>query len=341
MNKTYRIAVVGVTGLVGETALALLAERGFPVSEVFALDVKTATGGRVGFKDAYLRVQDLAAFDFTRADLAFFCIDEALAAEHAPRAAAAGCVVIDDSAQFRLDEDVPLVVPEVNPQTLAGFNQRRIIANPNTGVTLMSLVLKPLHDVAGIERINVCTYQAVSGTGKAAVDELAGQSAAIFNMKPLKSRIYPKQIAFNVLPQIGELLDNGYTREEMKMLWETRKVLAAPDLRVNATTVRVPVFYGHGLALHLETRDKLAANDARRLLKKTAGVKVLDTGKTGGYPTPVTEAAGKDAVYVGRLREDHSHPRGLALWIVADNVRKGSALNGIQIAEILVKDYLN
>ena len=341
MSKQYRIAVAGVTTLVGETALALLAEREFPISEMFALDLRENALGRAEFNDSYLRVQDVASFDFTQADIALFCGDEAMAAAHAPRAAAAGCTVIDDSAHFRLDADVPLVVPEVNAEAIAGHTKRRIIANPNTGVTLMSVALKPLHDAAGIERINVCTYQAVSGTGKAALDELAGQAAGIFNMKPVKPRVYPKQIAFNVLPQIGDFMDNGYTREEMKMLWELRKVLAAPDLQVNATTVRVPVFYGHALALHVETRDKLGIDAARALLKKAPGVKLIDARKSGAYPTPVTEAAGNDAVYVGRLREDISHPRGLDLWIVADNVRKGAALNSIQIAEILVKDHFN
>jgi len=339
VSKTFRVAVVGVTTLVGETVLALLAERDFPIVELFALDLRQNALGRAEFKESYLRVRDVAAFDFAQADIAFFCGDEALAAEHAPRAAAAGCVVIDDSAQFRLEEDVPLVVPEVNAGALADFERRRIVANPNTGVTLMSVALKPLHDAAGIERINVCTYQAVSGSGRSAVDELAGQAAAIFNMKPVKHRVYPKQIAFNVLPQIGELMDDGYTREEMKMLWETRKVLGAPDLRVNATAVRVPVFYGHSLAVHVETRDKLGADEARRLLKKAPGVKLVDMRKLGAYPTAVTEAAGNDAVYVGRVREDLSCPRGLDLWVVADNVRKGAALNSIQIAEILVKDH--
>lgn len=339
MSRKYRVAVAGVTTLVGESVLALLAERTFPLLELFALDLRQNALGRAEFNDSYLRVRDIAAFDFAQTDLAFFCGDESLAAEHAPRAAAAGCVVIDDSAQFRLDKDVPLVVPEVNADTLAHFRERRIIANPNTCVTLMSVALKPLHDAAGIERINVCTYQAVSGSGRTAVDELGNQAAAIFNMKPVTHRVYPKQIAFNVLPQIGEFADNGYTREEMKMLWEARKVLGAPDLQVNATTVRVPVFYGHSLAVHVETRDKLSAKEARGLLKKAPGVKLVDVHKTGGYPTPVTEGAGHDAVYVGRLREDISHPRGLNLWIVADNVRKGAALNGIQIAEILVKDH--
>lgn len=339
MSRTYRVAVAGVTTLVGEAVLALLSEREFPLLELFALDASDNARGRAEFKESYLRVRDIAAFDFAQADIAFFCGDEKLAAEHAPRAAAAGCVVIDDSAQFRLDDDVPLVVPEVNANTLETFKQRRIVANPNTCVILMSVALKPLHDAAGVERINVCTYQAVSGSGRAAVDELGNQAAAIFNMKPIKHRVYPKQIAFNVLPQIGDFMDNGYTREEMKMLWEMRKVLDAPELQVNATAVRVPVFYGHSLAVHVETRDQLSAKEAQRLLKKAQGVKLVDPRRVGGYPTPVTEAAGHDAVYVGRVREDPSHPRGLDLWLVADNVRKGAALNGIQIAEILVKDH--
>ena len=341
MSGKYRVAVAGVTTLVGETLLTLLAEREFPLLELFALDLRENALGRAEFNNNYLRVRDIAAFDFAQADIAFFCGDEALATEHAPRAAAAGCVVIDDSAQFRLDEDVPLVVAEVNAAVIGNYERRRILANPNTGVTLMGVALKPLHDAAGLERINVCTYQAVSGSGRAAVDELGNQAAAIFNMKPVRHRVYPKQIAFNVLAQIGEVLDDGYTLEEMKMQWELRKVLAAPELAVNATAVRVPVFYGHALAVHVETRSKLALEEARRLLKKAPGVKLVDTRRAGGYPTPVTEAAGSDAVYVGRLREDHTHPRGLDLWLVADNVRKGAALNSIQTAEILVKEHLD
>jgi len=341
MPDKYNVAIVGVTGAVGETALALLAERDFPVATVYALDGAEHAGGRVEFREGYVRIQDVAGFDFSQAQIGLFCVGEALAALHVPRAAAAGCIVIDDSAQFRYEQDVPLVVPEVNAPAIAEYVKRGIIANPNTCVTSLLVALKAIIDAVGVERINVATYQAVSGIDKKGVDELAGQAAALFNMKGITSKVFSKQIAFNVLPVIGELLDNGYTREEMKMLWEVRKILGDDSVRVNATCVRVPVFYGHSQAVHVETRDKITAVAARRLLQKASGVTVLDGGKAGAYPTAVTEAVGKDAVYVGRLREDLSCANGLDLWVVADNLRKGAALNSIQIAEILVKEYLS
>lgn len=341
MPAKYDVAIVGATSVVGETLLSLLTEREFPVAKLYPLDSAQFAGGRVEFRDAYASLQDVADFDFSRVHIAFFCADEETAAIHVPRATAAGCIVIDDSAQFRYDADVPLVVPEVNDHALAGHGRRGIIANPNTCVTLLLLALKGIYDAAGIERINVATYQAVSGMGKAAMDELASQTMAIFNMKGVTSKVYPKQIAFNVLPVIGELMENGYTREEMKMVWETRKILGDESLQVNATCVRVPVFFGHSLAVHIETRDKITAAAARKLLNDTPGVELMDQRRADAYPTAVTEAVGTDPVYIGRVREDASHPHGLDLWIVADNVRKGAALNSIQIAEILVKDYLS
>jgi aspartate-semialdehyde dehydrogenase len=341
MPSAYNVAIVGITSAVGETILAMLAERDFPVATLFALDGLEGAGGRVEFNETYVRLQDVAAFDFSHAHIAFFCAGEQISTLHAPRAAAAGCIVIDDSAQFRYEADVPLVVPEVNASAVAAYKKRGIIANPNSCVTLLVVALKAIHDAVGIKRINVATYQAVSGMGKAGMDELATQATSLFNMKGVVSKVYPKQIAFNVLPVIGELLDNGYSREEMKMVWETRKILGDDDIQVNATCVRVPVFYGHSQAVHVETRIKITVAAARRLLEKSPGVKLMDGKKPGAYPTAVTEAAGKDAVYVGRLREDISHDKGLDLWIVADNVRKGAALNSIQIAEILVKDYLD
>lgn len=340
MPARYNVAIVGVTSAVGEAVLSLLMERDFPVGTLFAVDSPDIAAGRVEFRESYVRLQVLDDFDFSQAHLAFFCAGEEIAALHAPRAAAAGCIVIDDSAQFRYEADVPLVVPEVNAPAIAAYAKRGIIASPGSCATLLLVALKAIYDAVGIERINVATYQAVSGTGKAAMDELATQTTSLFNMKGITNKVYPKQIAFNVLPSIGEVLDGGYTREEMKMLWETRKILEDDTIKVNATCVRVPVFYGHSLAVHIETREKIAAAAARRLLEKSPGVKVMDGSKAGAYPTAVTEAAGKDGVYVGRLREDISHPRGLDLWVVADNVRKGAALNSIQIAEILVKDYL-
>jgi len=332
--------VVGATGAVGESMLSILAERRFPVDKVFAVASARSAGNRVPFGGTYLPVQDLDTFDFADVQIGLFSPGAAVSKVYAPRAAAAGCVVIDNTSQFRYDDDIPLVVPEVNPQAIARYTNRGIIANPNCSTIQLLVALKPLYDAVGIERINVCTYQAVSGTGKEAIEELAAQTAALLNAKPIAASVYPKQIAFNCLPQIDVFQDNGYTKEEMKMVWETRKIMGDPNIQVNPTTVRVPVFYGHSEAVHIETRDKLDAVRARALLVKAPGVKVIDERKDGGYPTAVTDAAHADSVFVGRIREDISHPRGLNLWVVADNVRKGAALNSIQIAEILVKSYL-
>ena len=260
--------------------------------------------------------------------------------QYAPKAVAAGCVVVDNTSQFRYDDDIPLVVPEVNPHAIARHTNRGIIANPNCSTIQMVVALKPIYDAVGIERINVCTYQAVSGTGKEAMKELAAQTAQLLNGQPVEPRVYPNQIAFNVLPHIDVFQDNGYTKEEMKMVWETRKILEDDSVQVNPTTARVPVFYGHSEAVHIETREKITAQTARQLLENAPGVVVLDKHQDGGYPTAVTVSAGSDPVYVGRIREDISHPRGLNLWVVADNVRKGAALNSVQIAETLVRDYL-
>jgi len=249
-------------------------------------------------------------------------------------------VVIDNTSQFRYDDDIPLVVPEVNPAAIASYTNRGIIANPNCSTIQMLVALKPIYDAVGIERINVCTYQAVSGTGKEAIKELAGQTASLLNGQDAKVDVYPRQIAFNVLPQIDVFQDNGYTKEEMEMVWETQKIFEDDSIKVNPTTVRVPVFYGHSEALHIETREPISAAKALELLGKAEGVEVLDERVDGGYPTAVSESAGHDPVYVGRVREDISHPRGLNMWVVSDNVRKGAALNSVQIAEILVKDFL-
>jgi aspartate-semialdehyde dehydrogenase len=340
MSKKYDVAVVGATGAVGETMLEILAERRFPVGEVYAVASSRSAGSRVKFGDRSLVVQDLAEFDFSKVQIGLFSPGASVSAVYAPKAAAAGCVVIDNTSQFRYDDDIPLVVPEVNPQAIAQYKNRGIIANPNCSTIQMLVALKPIYDAAGITRINVCTYQAVSGTGKEAIEELAVQTANLLNAKPIEAKVYPRQIAFNVLPQIDVFMDNGYTKEEMKMVWETRKIMGDDSIQVNPTTVRVPVFYGHSEAVHIETRDKITVEQARELLQKAPGVVVLDERKDGGYPTAVTEGANHDPVYVGRIREDISHPRGLDLWVVADNVRKGAALNSIQIAEVLVRDYL-
>ena len=341
MAKEFDVAVVGATGAVGETIISILEERKFPVRNLYPLASSRSAGSRVEFKGRQLVVGDLDEFDFSQVQIGLFSAGGSVSEKYAPKAAATGCVVIDNTAHFRYDDDVPLVVPEVNPDAVAGYTQRNIIANPNCSTIQMLVALKPIYDAVGIERINVCTYQAVSGTGKEAIEELAGQTAALLNAKPVEAKVYPKQIAFNVLPQIDVFMDNGYTKEEMKMVWETKKIFADDAILVNPTAVRVPVFFGHSEALHIETRDKISVAEAQALLDKAPGVELLDVREPGGYPTAVTESAGKDPVFVGRIREDISHPRGLDLWVVADNVRKGAALNSVQIAEILIKQYLS
>jgi aspartate-semialdehyde dehydrogenase len=340
VSKRFDVAVVGATGAVGQVMLEILAERDFPVGNVYPLASSRSVGKTVTFRGRNLLVEDLSEFDFSKAQIGLFSAGGEISAEHAPRAAESGCVIIDNTSHFRYEPDVPLVVPEVNSHAIADFKNRGIIANPNCSTIQMLVVLKPIHDAVGIQRINVATYQAVSGTGKRAIEELAKQTAALLNGKPVESAVYPKQIAFNALPQIDSFQSNGYTKEEMKMVWETHKIMEDESIKINPTAVRIPVFYGHSEALHIETRDKLTEAAARALLTDAPGIIVLDERGPGGYPTAVTEAAGRDPVYVGRIREDISHPRGLNLWVVADNVRKGAALNSIQIAELLIKEYL-
>ncbi|MEE9352313.1 MAG: aspartate-semialdehyde dehydrogenase [Thiotrichaceae bacterium] len=341
MSKTYDVAVVGATGAVGETMLSILAERNFPVGKIYALASERSVGKPVTFGTKTLRVENLATFDFSKVQIGLFSPGGSISAEYAPKAAEAGCVVIDNTAHFRYDDDIPLVVPEVNPHAIADYTKRGIIANPNCSTIQMLVALKPLHDAAKITRINVATYQAVSGTGKPAIEELAGQTARLLNGQPSEDpKVYPHQIAFNVIPQIDVFMENGYTKEEMKMVWETKKILEDDDILVNPTAVRVPVFFGHSEAVHIETRDKLTAEQAKELLSKQDGIVVIDEHKDGGYPSAIANGANSDPVYVGRIREDISHPNGLDLWVVADNVRKGAALNSIQIAERLIQDYL-
>ncbi|MFT4768961.1 MAG: aspartate-semialdehyde dehydrogenase [Glaciecola sp.] len=340
MSDTYDIAVVGATGAVGEAMIDILEQREFPVGELYLLASERSAGKRMNFRGKQCVVQDLANFDFSKVQIGLFSAGGSVSEEYAPKAAAAGCVVIDNTSHFRRDADIPLIVPEVNPHAAVGVHARGIIANPNCSTIQMLVALKPLHDAAGITRINVATYQAVSGTGKSAIEELAGQTARLLNGQPAQSKVYPKQIAFNALPQIDTFEDNGYTREEMKMVWETQKIFEDESIAVNPTCVRVPVFHGHCEAVHIETRDKLSAQEARALLEAAPGVTVIDEHEDGGYATPVTDAAGKDAVFVSRIREDISHDRGLNLWVVADNLRKGAALNSVQIAELLVRERL-
>ncbi len=338
--KTYDVAVVGATGAVGEQMLAILAQRKFPVKNLYALASSRSVGKQVKYGDNELTVEDLATFDFSKAQVGLFSPGASISKQYAPIAAENGCVVVDNTSQFRYDDDIPLVVPEVNAHQIANYTSRGIIANPNCSTIQMVVALKPIHDAVGIERINVATYQAVSGTGKEAIDELDLQTKSIIDGKPFNCDVYPKQIAFNALPHIDVFLDNGYTKEEMKMVWETQKIMEDDNILVNPTTVRIPVKYGHSEAVHLELKEPLSAAKAHELLAQAPGVEVLDQRQDGGYPTAVTEGEGTDAVYVGRIREDISHPRGLNMWVVSDNLRKGAALNSIQIAEILIKNHI-
>ncbi|MDC9729214.1 MAG: aspartate-semialdehyde dehydrogenase [Methyloprofundus sp.] len=340
MAKKYNIAVVGATGAVGEAMLSILEQRNFPVDNVYALASSRSVGKRIEFNGGHLVVEDLAEFDFSKAQIGLFSAGASLSEKYAPIAAEAGCIVIDNTSQFRYDDDIPLVVPEVNPESIAEHKKRGIIANPNCSTIQMLVAIKPIYDAVGIERINVCTYQAVSGSGKEGIEEVVGQTAQLLNGKPITSKVYPKQIAFNVLPQIDVFMENGYTKEEMKMVWETKKIMGDESIQVNPTAVRVPVFYGHSEAVHIETTEKITVDKVREVLSSTTGITVLDDRIDGGYPTAVTESSGNDDVFVGRIREDISHEKGIDLWVVADNVRKGAALNSVQIAEELIKNYI-
>jgi aspartate-semialdehyde dehydrogenase len=340
MTTRYDVAVVGATGAVGEAMLAILSERKFPVGKLHALASERSVGKKVQFGNRELDVDDLANFDFSQVQIGLFSAGGSISEEFAPKAAAAGCVVIDNTSHFRYDDDIPLVVPEVNVDAIADYKTRGIIANPNCSTIQMVVALKPIYDAVGIERINVATYQAVSGAGRSAVEELVRQTATLLNGRPLEIEGDAKQIAFNAVPHIDSFLDNRYTKEEMKMVWETRKIFSDDSILVNPTAVRIPAFYGHSEAVHIETRDKISAEAVCELLSNAPGVTLLDGQKTGEYPTAVTESSGTDPVYVGRVREDISHPRGINLWVVSDNIRKGAALNSVQIAEILAKNHL-
>ncbi|HOC10079.1 aspartate-semialdehyde dehydrogenase [Thermomonas sp.] len=339
MSNKYKVAVVGATGAVGEVMLSILAERKFPISELVALASERSAGSHIDFGDDEVLVQDLANFDPSSVDIALFSAGGATSKEYAPKFAAAGAVVIDNSSTFRYDDDVPLVVSEVNPDA-AKNRPRGIIANPNCSTMQLMPVLAPIHREYGIERVNVATYQSVSGGGRSAMEELGRQTAELLSFQDIEPKKFPVQIAFNLIPHIDEFQPNGYTKEEMKLVWETQKILGDSTIQVNPTAVRVPVFFGHSEAVNIETKHKITVEQARALLDKAAGVEVVDEHKAGGYPTPVTHASGKDPVFVGRIREDFSHPRGLNLWVVADNIRKGAALNAVQIAELLVAEGL-
>ena len=336
-GKKFNVAIAGATGAVGQALLEILEERDFPVDQLFLLASERSEGKRLQFRGKSVTVRRLDQFDFSAAQIGLFSAGGALSAEFAPQAAAAGCVVIDNTSRFRFEDDVPLVVPEVNAHRIGDYGNRNIIANPNCSTIQMLVALKPIYDAVGIERINVATYQAVSGAGAGGVRELAGQTAKLLNGKPIEAEVMPVQIAFNAVPQIDVFQDNGYTFEEMKMVRETRKLLEDDAIQVNPTCVRIPVFYGHSEAVYIETREPLAPEQARLLLRNAPGVQLRDDPVPGGYPTAVGEAAGKDPVYVGRIRQDLSRPNGLNLWVVSDNVRKGAALNSVQIAEGLLE----
>ena len=332
--KKFTVAVVGATGAVGQTMLAILAEREFPIEKLHALASERSAGGQVEFCGQKLTIGDLATFDPTGVDFALFSAGGSISKQYAPKFAAAGAIVIDNSSAFRMDADVPLVVSEVNPEALNSI-PRGIVANPNCSTMQMLVAIAPIHRAVGISRINVATYQSVSGAGRSALEELGRQTANILSFKEPDPQRFPVQISFNLIPHIDDFLDNGYTKEEMKLVWETQKILGDESIMVNPTAVRVPVFYGQSEAVHLETRQKITAAEARALLEKAPGVVVVDERQAGGYPTPVTHASGTDAVYVGRIREDVSMENGLNLWVVSDNIRKGAALNAVQIAELL------
>jgi aspartate-semialdehyde dehydrogenase len=340
MGIELNVAIVGATGAVGETFLTVLEERKFPIKNLYPLASERSVGKTVFFQGRQLDVLDLAEFDFTEVDIALFSAGGAISKEYAPKAAAAGCIVIDNSSTFRYEDDIPLVVPEVNAHCIAQYTNRNIIANPNCSTIQMVVALKPLYDAAGISRINVATYQSVSGTGKKAISELIAQTAELLNGRPAKAVVYPQQIAFNAIPHIDQFEDNGYTREEMKMVWETRKIMEDDSIMVNPTAVRVPVLYGHSEAINVELKKALTAAEARAILEKAPGVKVVDNITKASYPTAIKNAVGHDEVFVGRIRQDISHPNGLNLWVVADNIRKGAASNAVQIAEILQREYL-
>lgn len=340
MSKKLNIAIVGATGAVGETFITVLEERKFPLQNLYLLASAKSVGKTATFKNTEIEIEDLAAFDFSKADIALFSAGGDISEQYAPKAVAAGCIVIDNSSHFRYEDDIPLVIPEVNPQRIADYKKRGIIANPNCSTIQMLVAIKPLYDAVGISRINVATYQSVSGTGKEAISELIAQMADLLNGRPAKVSVYSQQIAFNAIPHIDNFEDNGYSREEMKMVWETQKILEDKNITVNPTAVRVPVIYGHSEAVHLELKNPLTAAKARTILGKAPGVVVVDGTKKPNYPTALKDAVGRDEVFVGRIREDISHPCGLNLWVVADNIRKGAATNAVQIAEILQRDYL-
>ncbi len=334
------VAIVGATGAVGTTIAEILEQREFPVAELNLLASERSLGKRISFNNSYHSVKNLEEFDFVGTKICFFSAGGEISELYVRRAVAAGAIVIDNTSHYRRDLSIPLIVPEVNGARTQDGIQSRIIANPNCSTIQMVVVLKPIHDVVGVKRVNVSTYQAVSGAGNRAIKELAKQTANVLNVKEVEPEVAPVQIAFNAIPHIGDFEENGYTEEEMKMVRETKRIMEDENLTVNATCVRIPVFYGHSEAVHIETREKISAEDATELLRNAPGIEVIDEREAKGYPTALLDAANNDPVYVGRIREDISHPNGLSMWVVSDNVRKGAALNSVQIAEDLLR-YLD
>jgi aspartate-semialdehyde dehydrogenase len=334
MTDLYNIAIVGASGVVGSTILSLLEERKFPVKKLFLLASHRSAGETRNYQGKAHIIENVADFDFSQTQICFFCTSNDVSALYAPKAAALGNIVLDKSSYFRYRDDVPLIVPEVNQGDISRYANQNIIASPNCNTIPIVVALKPIYDAVGLVRINVATYQSVSGSGKEAMVELREQTQQVLNGEAIQPKVYPQQIAFNVIPHIDQFEENGYTREEMKIVWEMHKILNDNTIAINPTAVRVPVFCGHSAAVHIETRDKITTQEALRLLSNAPGVQVI-TGEFP-YPTPVQEAAGRDLVYVGRVREDFSHPKGLNLWVVADNLRKGAALNSIQVAERII-----
>jgi aspartate-semialdehyde dehydrogenase len=337
--KEYTVAVVGATGAVGNEMITTLEQRKFPVKKLKLLASSRSVGKTISFRGEEIEVEELKENSFKGIDIGLFSPGGSVSLKFAPIAAASGCVVIDNTSAFRMEKDIPLVVPEVNEHAIKNYKKRGIIANPNCSTIQMVVVLKPLHDAAKIKRVVVSTYQAVSGTGKKAIHELEQQILAIYGNKKIEAKVYPYQIAFNCLPQIDSFIENGYTKEEMKMVNETKKILEDDSIAVTATTVRVPVFYGHSESVNVEFEKAITPDMARKILRKAPGVKVVDDPKKMLYPLAI-DAAGKDDTFVGRIRTDESIAHGLNMWIVADNIRKGAALNAVQIAEVLIKKYL-
>lgn len=340
MSKKYNVAVVGATGAVGQTIIEILEERNFPVDTLYPLASSRSAGKRVKFHNKSVVVEDLDTFDFSKTEIGLFSAGGSISKVYAPKAADANCVVIDNTSEFRYDDDIPLVVPEVNLSAIADYKNRGIIANPNCSTIQMLVALKPIYDHFGIERINVSTYQSVSGSGKEGIDELAGQTSKLLNGLEAEPKVYSQQIAFNVIPHIDVLQENGFTKEEMKMVWETRKIFGDDDIIVNPTAVRVPVFYGHSEAVHLITKKPFELDKITDLLASADGVEVVHANNEMIYASAVNEGTGKDAVYVSRIRRGLEGENSLNLWVVSDNIRKGAALNSVQIAEKLINSYL-